>query len=311
VSKSNGKSNQRGNGKSDSKSEAVKGSLIIIGGHEQKEGDPVILREVVRRAKEGKGLVLVTVATNEPEALANDYRKAFAELGLKDIDVLDIRTREEARDPENVKKVMKCSVVFFTGGDQLRITSQVGDSPIFTCLHDIFSNGGTIVGTSAGAAAMSGTMLISGRGDETVQISAIGMAPGLRLLPDVVVDTHFAERGRIGRLVGAVAQNPANLGIGIDEDTAIIVNGEEDFTVIGSGGVYVVDGTGISYSSLSEAKPVGAPSIFGVKLHILGEGDIYDLVNREPVFSGEEAEADVDMSAEPERELVGVNDDEK
>ncbi|HEX8228746.1 MAG TPA: cyanophycinase [Chloroflexia bacterium] len=309
MSKSNGRSNQKSNG--NGRRDDVRGSLIIIGGHEQKEGDTVILREVARRAKEGKGLVLVTVATNEPEELAEDYRKAFAELGLKDIDVLDIRTREEARDPENVKKVMKCSVVFFTGGDQLRITSQVGDSPIFTCLHDIFSNGGTIVGTSAGAAAMSGTMLVSGRGDETVEISAIGMAPGLRLLPDVVIDTHFAERGRIGRLVGAVAQNPANLGIGIDEDTAIIVNGEEDFLVIGSGGVYVVDGTGISYSSLSEAKPVGAPSIFGVKLHILGEGDIYDLVNREPVFSGEEAEAEVNVTAEPERELVGVNEDEK
>ncbi|HET6313176.1 MAG TPA: cyanophycinase [Chloroflexia bacterium] len=303
MAKNNGRSNGRSNGRRDE----VKGSLIIIGGREQKEGDTVILREVARRAKEGKGLVLVTVATNEPEELAEDYRKAFAELGLKSIDVLDIRTREEAHDPENIKKVIKCSVVFFTGGDQLRITSQIGDSPIFQCLHDIFLNGGTIVGTSAGAAAMSGTMLISGRGDETVEISAIGMAPGLRLLPDVVIDTHFAERGRIGRLVGAVAQNPANLGIGIDEDTAIIVNGEEDFLVIGSGGVYVVDGTEISYSSLSEAKPVGSPSIFGVKLHILGEGDIYDLVNREPVFSGEELEAEV--PAEPERELVGANDE--
>jgi cyanophycinase len=131
------------------------------------------------------------------------------------------------------------------------------------------------------------------------------MAPGLRLLPDVVIDTHFAERGRIGRLVGAVAQNPANLGIGIDEDTAIIVDDEQGFTVIGSGGVYVVDGRDITYSSLSEAMPVGAPSIFGVKLHILGEGDIFDLVKREPVLSGEEAET------ERELELAGVNEDEK
>ncbi|HET6261426.1 MAG TPA: cyanophycinase, partial [Chloroflexia bacterium] len=158
MAKNNGRSNGRSNGKRDE----VKGSLIIIGGREQKEGDTVILREVARRAKEGKGLVLVTVATNEPEELAEDYRKAFAELGLKSNDVLDIRTREEAHDPENIKKVIKCSVVFFTGGDQLRITSQIGDSPIFQCLHDVFLNGGTIVGTSAGAAAMSGTMLISG-----------------------------------------------------------------------------------------------------------------------------------------------------
>lgn len=293
------------NGKVNGKDHQAKGSLIIIGGHEQKQGETVILEEVMRRAKQGKGLILVTVATHEPEELAKDYKKAFGELGLKNFDVLDIRTRAEAHDPKNVEKIMKCSVVFFTGGDQLRITSQIGDSPIFRCLHEIFWEGGTIVGTSAGAAAMSGTMLISGRSDQTVEISAIGMAPGLRLLPDVVIDTHFAERGRIGRLVGAVAQNPANLGIGIDEDTAIIVDDEQGFTVIGSGGVYVVDGRGITYFSLSEAKPVGAPSIFGVKLHILGEGDIFDLVKREPVLSGEEAETERDL------ELAGVNDDEK
>ncbi len=297
----------KNNGRSNGRSDGVKGSLIIIGGHEQKEGDTVILREVVRRAKEGKGLVLVTVATNEPEGLAKDYKKAFAELGLKSFDVLDIRTREEAHNQDNVRKVMKSSVVFFTGGDQLRITSQIGDSPIFRCLHDIFLEGGTIVGTSAGAAAMSGTMLVSGGGDETVEISAVGMAPGLRLLPDVVIDTHFAERGRIARLVGAVAQNPANLGIGIDEDTAILVERGEGFTVIGSGGVYVVDGRDITYSSLSEAKPVGSPSVFGVRLHILGEGDIFDLINRQPVLSREEVEAE----PEPEPELAGVNEEEQ
>ncbi|MEA2572970.1 MAG: cyanophycinase [Chloroflexia bacterium] len=289
----------RNNGNSDH----PRGSLIIIGGHEQKEGNTVILEEVARRAKEGKGLILVTVATHEPEELAKDYRKAFKELGLNKFDVLDIRTREEAHDPKNVEKVMKSSVVFFTGGDQLRITSQIGDSPIFTCLHDIYANGGTIVGTSAGAAAMSGTMLISGGSYQTTEISAIGMAPGLRLMPDVVIDTHFAERGRIGRLVGAVAQNPANLGIGIDEDTAILVHDEEGFTVIGSGGVYVVDGRDIAYSSLSESRPEGKPSIFGVKLHILGEGDVFDLVKREPVVSAE--------ALQPEPELVGVNEDEK
>lgn len=256
----------------------------------------------MRRAKDGRGLILVTVATQQPEELAAAYRKAFSKLGLKHIEVLDIRTREDARKPENVDKIMKCSVVFFTG-DQLRITSQIGDSPVYQCLKEIYNNGGTIVGTSAGAAAMSGTMLISGGSDQSIDTWGIGMAPGLSLLPDVVIDTHFAERGRISRLMGAVAQNPANLGIGIDEDTTVLVHDQEGFTVIGSGGVYVVDGTEISYSSLSEAQPDGVLSIFGAKLHLLGEGDIFDLVNREPVMSGKSVEI------EGERELVAANEE--
>lgn len=275
-------------------SDKVRGSLIIVGGHEEKEKDAErpILEEIAARARRRKGsLVIVTVATQLPREAATDYRTVFRELGVRDLDVVDVRSRDEAHDEAAVAKVRDASVVYFTGGDQLRITSQVGDSPVFRCLLDIYRRGATIAGTSAGAAAMSETMLISGAGDESAEISALGMAPGLGFISGVVVDSHFAERGRFGRLLGAVAQNPRNIGIGIDEDTAIIVDRDERFRVLGSGAVYVVDGTGVSYSSLSERRPEGILSIFDVKVHVLGDGDSYDLTRRCPVLPDERSEA--------------------
>jgi cyanophycinase len=212
------------------------------------------------------------------------YTQVFKKLGVRNVDPVDIRIRDDAYNDANVQAIMKASVVFFTGGDQLRITSQVGDSPTYRCMEELYMNGGTIAGTSAGAAAMPETMLIGGASDDSQEISALDMAPGLALLKGAVVDTHFAERGRMGRLIGAVAQNPRNLGIGIDEDTALVVERDETFRVLGSGAIYVLDGTGVSYSSLSEQSPEGILSVFDVKLHVLGSNDIYDLQNRRPII---------------------------
>ncbi len=265
-------------------SKKAKGHLIIIGGHEDKEGERVILQEVCRKASNGKGrLVIVTVATQLPEESATEYVSIFKELGVKEIEVLDIRERQEAYDDARVQKMVGAKVVFFTGGDQLRITSQIGDSPVYRCMKEIFEAGGTIAGTSAGAAALPETMLISGPNDESNEISALGMAPGLALIDNVVIDTHFAERGRMGRLIGAVAQNPRNLGLGIDEDTAIVVEHGNGFQVIGSGAVYVVDGMDVSWSSLSEQNPEGILNIYDIKLHVLGRDARYDLLARRPL----------------------------
>jgi cyanophycinase len=135
-----------------------------------------------------------------------------------------------------LEQVLK-SAVFFSGGDQLRITSQIGDTPIDERVHEIYETGGVIAGTSAGASVMSDTMMVKGPNAASFRIGHIRMAPGLGLLPNVIIDQHFAERGRIGRLIGAVSQNPRVLGIGIDEDTAIVVKGEM-FKVIGSGAIW-------------------------------------------------------------------------
>jgi cyanophycinase len=263
-----------------------KGQLMIIGGHER-EGDLSILDELVKIANRRSGnLLVVTVATQEPGDSIKEYTQLFKDHGAKNVDVLDIRQRSDAEARESVKKCEEAAVIFFTGGDQLRITSQIGDTPTYQCLRDMYWNGGTIAGTSAGAAAMSETMLVYGESDSSFEISAIGMASGLGLIEGMIVDTHFAERGRIGRLLGAVAQNPRNLGIGIDEDTAICVR-EEQFVVMGAGAVYVVDGSGLTYSSLSEGRPEGVVSVFDIKLHVLANDDRFDLNERIPLKAKE------------------------
>lgn len=235
-----------------------KGSLMIIGGGDKHAEAIPIFEEIARRVVPTKlPLLLFTVATYSPDGAADDYLQIFKDLGLQHVELLDIRNREEAYEEENVQRCQRVGGVFFTGGDQLRITSQLGDSPVYRCLEEHYLNGALIVGTSAGAAAMPETMIISGPSDESNRVSALTMAPGLGLIEDVVIDSHFAERGRMGRLLGAVVQNPRNLGIGVDESTAILVERGERFRVLGDGAVYVVAGT--RWNEKGTHPPNGSP----------------------------------------------------
>jgi cyanophycinase len=268
------------------------GTLIIIGGKEDKEGEKEILQTVADRAGSGK-LVVATVATDVPDEVWREYRDLFRKLGVRHIEHLDVQTREEALSEERARIVEKANVLFFTGGDQLKITSQLGDSMVYRKTLELLEKGGTVAGTSAGASVMSTTMLVSGPGDKSPNIEdAVRMAPGLGLLSDAVIDQHFAERGRIGRLASAIAQNPRQLGIGIDENTAIIVHGEEFFEVVGKGAVYVLDASEMTYSNLVEAGDRDTTlSAFNIKFHLLGRGFRFDLRERRPVLpveSGEE-----------------------
>ncbi len=171
--------------------------------------------------------------------------------------------------------------VFFSGGDQLRIRSQIGDTPVEQRVREIHARGGPIAGTSAGASVMSETMLVKGTSGGSYRIGELHMAPGLGLVRDAIIDQHFTERGRFGRLLGAVAHNPRELGIGIDEDTAVVVEGTR-FRVIGHGCVYVVDGAGVTHSNIAEARPERALSMYNVRMHVLGAGGAFDLSTRRP-----------------------------
>ena len=275
-----GNGNRNGNGR--------RGKLIIIGGHEDKDGPSEILEKVAEQVGNGK-LVVATMGSQEPEEMWQDYGKAFRSLGVKRVEHLHVESRDEALDEKRARVLAGASVVFFTGGDQLRITSQIGDTPIYQKLHDMYEAGGTIAGTSAGASVMSGTMLVAGGQEGSPKLGdLIRMAPGFGLIHDVIIDQHFAERGRLGRLVAAVSQNPAHLGIGIDEDTAILVRDEAYFRVIGKGAVYVVDGALTSYSNVADEREDQILSVHDLKLHLLSHGSCFDLKSRRPV----EAEAE-------------------
>lgn len=259
-----------------------RGTLIIIGGHEERdsEGERQILREVARRVNGGK-LVLATVASHKPEGYFDEYVKAFHDLDVAELVELYVEDRSEAEQEDKLSVLDEAAGVFFSGGDQLRITSQVGDTPIEAKVRRLYERGGVVAGTSAGASAMSETMLVKGSSAETHRIGDLHMAPGLGLIRDVIIDQHFAERGRFGRLLGAVAHNPRVLGLGVDEDTAAVVEGDS-FFVIGSGAVYVVDGQHVSHSNVAEARPERVLSMHDVKVHVLGTGDRFDLRTRRP-----------------------------
>ena len=181
-----------------------KGTLVIIGGAEDKKGDCAILTKVAELSggREGK-IVILTAATEFPLKVGKEYKTLFNRLHVPNIDTLHIETREDANDPEKVQRIENTSCVFFTGGDQLKITSLIGGTKTDRFLKEAFSDGLVIAGTSAGASAMSETMITSGDDDEAPKRCTVKMAPGLGLLSGVVIDQHFAQRGRIGRLLAA------------------------------------------------------------------------------------------------------------
>lgn len=263
--------------------EKVKGNLIIIGGAEDKEGDKEILKRVANYIdKETEKLLVATIATEQPEQSYENYKRVFKNLGVKNIDKLDISTRQDAFNEENVNLVKSAKLLFFTGGDQLRITSMLGGSPIYDAIKLITENGSLIAGTSAGASVMSDTMIVQGEDEESPRKCTLKMSPGLGLVNNIIIDQHFAQRGRIGRLLTAIAQNPEVLGVGIDEDTAIVVSDKGTAEVIGSGAVYFVDGSDIEYSNVSEQFSEEVLSMFNVKLHVLKEGNKFNLLKKVP-----------------------------
>jgi cyanophycinase len=257
------------------------GTAIAIGGHEDKKEEKRILREVASRVGSGR-LVVTTIASSEPEEMWATYEPLFRNLGVRHVHHLDVRTREDALEDKHIRVLDDATVVFFTGGDQLKVTSQIGDTPCYERIREIYESGGTIAGTSAGASVMSETMMVGGDGDSSLRLGdELRMAPGLGIVSGVLIDQHFAERGRVGRLLAAVTQNPRIVGLGIDENTAAVVRGQH-LTVLGSGAIYVLDGRRVSYSNVAEASEDKTMSVFNVTLHLLTEGNVLDLISREP-----------------------------
>jgi len=257
--------------------------LIIIGGAEDKKGDKIILQEVCAHIeKESQLLVIVTVATESPIEVGSEYNTIFQSMGIKNISILDIENREDALKAGSVELIEKASLVFFTGGDQLRITSILGGTPLYSRMKSKYKEGSVFVGTSAGASVMSATMIVKGIDDESPRKCTLKMAPGLGLINGVIIDQHFAQRGRVGRLLVGIAENPEILGIGIDENTSIIVNKDNILRVLGSGAVYIIDGCNISDTNVSEQYQDNILSIFDLKMHVLKTGDKYNLITRRP-----------------------------
>jgi cyanophycinase len=258
----------------------ARGRLVAVGGAEDKEGDCVILKEFIRLAKGARArIVVMTVATDHPEEVGREYKSVFRRLGVDDTEVVDVSSREDAGKPEALEKIRQATALYFTGGDQLHITALLGGTEMQKLIHERHAKGLVIGGTSAGAAMMSNSMILGGGGEENPRVEAVRIGPGMDLLVGAMIDTHFSQRGRHGRLLTGVAHYPQDLGLGIDENTALVVN-KTEFEVVGEGAVTVIDAGAMSYTNLPYAEECGGLALFGVTIHVLPAGYKFDLANR-------------------------------
>ncbi len=260
------------------------GQLVVIGGGEERSADGAILRHVVEAAGGARARILVCAgASSEPDEPLEDYRRIFTELGAAEVRTEPLRDRAAAQAPELVEWVEQASAVFFTGGDQLKLVASLGGTPFGECVRTRLQAEGLVVaGTSAGAAAMSSVMVISGPDTGTVRRSDVELAPGLGYWRDTVVDTHFNQRGRVSRLLAIFASNPQVLGIGLDEDTGVHVELGRRFRVVGSGAALVFDGR-VTHTNAAEAGREDVLALFDSKIHVLPSGYGLDLDRMRPL----------------------------
>ncbi|MBL0913376.1 MAG: cyanophycinase [Bacteroidia bacterium] len=276
---------------------APKGKLIVIGGAVDKGSftekdyqaniennlnffEKGILRRIINESaqKERSRIEIIPTASQIPQTVGEEYRKAFNYLGASDIDVLDIQDREAANSTKIVNRLKKADVVMFTGGDQLRLTSILGGTKFHEVLENKYQNEDFLIaGTSAGAAACSTNMIYQGSASEALLKGEIKITGGLGLIDDVIIDTHFVQRGRIGRLFQAVVSNPRVLGIGLGEDTGLYISGGNVMEAIGSGLVILVDGRKIKNTNLTDVAMGEPVSIENLIVQVLSKGDTYDL----------------------------------
>jgi cyanophycinase len=261
------------------------GRLLIVGGAEDPDDDNLkILPHLVKLAGGRKARIIIcAAATAEPAESLRNYRKVFERLGVKEVVEAPFDDRHEGEDPKLLEALERATAVFMIGGDQLRISSTLAGTSFDRRLRERFGAEGLLVaGTSAGAAAMSSTMIIRGDGG-SVRRDAVELAPGLGYMRDVTIDTHFDRGGRIQRVMAIFAQNPATMGIGIDADTAIEVVPAKRFEVIGSGVVFIFDGR-VTHSNAAEAAQDHPLALTDVKVHVLPEGYGFNLKTKRPII---------------------------
>jgi cyanophycinase len=268
------------------------GPLLIIGGKEDKVHTPDILLQLVRfihKTNRANRIGIVTTASRQDHLAFRTYQQVFTRMGIDTVDALTIQSRQEANRMAWANQLKDLAALFFVGGNQLRVTSLLGGTQFNQALNQAFRQGLIVVGTSAGAAMMSATMIVEGAQDDIPTRNAVQTVTGLGLWPHAVIDQHFTQRGRLGRLLAVLAQNPAVLGVGIDEDTAIFVDQEQEWLEVwGSQTVSLVDGWSITETNAAESVP-GQPLILShVTLHVLSKGYGFHLRTRQPIRIEEE-----------------------
>jgi cyanophycinase len=257
-----------------------RGWIVPIGGAENKENDRHILERFVDvSGGRDADIVVIPTASRLHETGAR-YEKLFRELGAARVASMDFDTRRDCHEPGRLQRLEAASGIFFTGGNQLRLSTLLGGTPVAKLVRLRNAHGVTVGGTSAGASILSEHMIAFGDEGSAVISGSVRLAPGLGLTNRFIIDQHFRQRDRLGRLLTALAYNPYAVGIGLDEDTAAFIGPDETVEVVGSGGVTIVDGADVSFSSMdsvSEGQPV---CMLGLRLHVLVAGATFNLHTR-------------------------------
>ena len=257
------------------------GSLILIGGACSAQGEALATFVRMTRADDGGRLVGLTTASADPTGSALAWTNDFATAGATNVEFPIVDRRSRAQDEGIAAKIREADGVFLGGGDQVHLVATIGGSKVGAAIRDAYHRGAVVCGTSAGAAALTETILAGGEPDEGGRMVDMHIGPGLGLLGfHSMIDTHFAERRRLHRLFVAIAGNPELMGLGIDEDTALVVRGHLG-AVVGAGGVTFVDGRGVRYDNADEVKQGAQLTLSYLRVGIVGNGHVFNLRERE------------------------------
>lgn len=285
--------------------ELPKGKLVSVGGAEDKGTDleegfvqrnrlnffelGILKRIVDEVGGTTKHIEVITTASSIPDEVGQNYMDAFGKIGCTNIGIMDIRKREDVQNPDYIERIRKADGVMFSGGDQLRLTSIFGGTEIYQILHDRYQeeDNFVIAGTSAGAMAMSNTMIYQGKSDLAHLKGEVKLTTGLAFVGNVIIDSHFDKRGRFNRLAQAVASNPQCTGIGLGEDTGVVITHGNQLEVVGSGAVVIVDGRDIMHTNITEVG-LGEPiAVENLRVSIMVRGNQYLLKQRKFVATAE------------------------
>jgi len=257
-----------------------RGWIIPIGGAEEKEDRPEILRRFVALCGGADANIVVIPSASKLRDTGPRYVSLFKGLGAGEVESLDFDTRRDAEEPNRLARIEQANGIFITGGNQLRITTLLGGTPVSRLIRSLNAGGVHVAGTSAGAAVLSEHMIAFGEEGGSPRAGSVRLAPGLGLTNRFIIDQHFRQRDRLGRLTTALAFNPFAIGIGLDEDTAAFIGPDNEVEVLGSGGVTVVDAHGLQFSSMDQVAEGEPVCVLGLAVHVLTAGATFNLHTR-------------------------------
>lgn len=257
-----------------------RGWIIPIGGAENKENDRRILERFVRVSGGADADIVVIPTASRVHETGARYEQVFTDIGAARVTVMDFDTRRDCQETGRLERLEQATGIFFTGGNQLRLTTLLGGTPVAKVIRTRNAYGVTVGGTSAGASILSEHMIASGDEGSAMIAGSVRLAPGLGLTNRFIIDQHFRQRDRLGRLLTALAYNPFAVGIGLDEDTAAFIGPDETVEIEGSGGVTIVDGSQVSFSSIGQITDGQAVCMLGLQVHVLVPGATFNLHTR-------------------------------